>query len=63
MAQINPHACMWHDWNGFGRCPYCREERYAAMERRHELELLEDPIPESGIVQPEREHFDGGEGS
>jgi len=33
----------------------CREERYAAMERRHELELLEDPIPESGIVQPERE--------
>ena len=44
MALTSPYWCEYHDWHGFGRCPYCREERYAAMEHRHELKLLNNPL-------------------
>ena len=30
MSQHNPYACLYHDWNGFGRCPHCRKEREEA---------------------------------
>lgn len=33
MALTNPRACLKHDWDRFGPCPYCMKELAKAREQ------------------------------
>ena len=48
MARENPFRCFYHDWNGFGRCPRCRQDAWDALTVEEQFEVWQKSLIEKG---------------
>jgi len=38
MSMKYPFSCVYHDWEGRGRCPYCMDKRIAEKQRKEKID-------------------------